>query len=159
MRVLVGSIGFTGLCTILDPLTDRSTYPTYPKQVGLGSLGVVSELTLQCIPQHQLLEKTYVVEDLNQVHVYRWAVTNIDVRADFSSHHIHIRTYQTTTTSFAGSTTTCCGPTATCATCGCPSLRPWWWSSPTRTRRGRRRCPRESIGFWVIAFLSAPVMA
>lgn len=37
------------------------------RQVGLGSLGVVSELTLQCIPQHQLLEKTYVVEDLHQV--------------------------------------------------------------------------------------------
>jgi hypothetical protein len=36
-------------------------------QVGLGSLGIVSELTLQCIPQHQLLEKTYVVHDLNQV--------------------------------------------------------------------------------------------
>ena len=36
-------------------------------KVGLGSLGIVSEVTLQCIPQHQLLERTYVVNDLNQV--------------------------------------------------------------------------------------------
>lgn len=45
---------------IPSPVCDRM-------QVGLGSLGIVSELTLQCVPQHQLLEKTYVVTDLNQV--------------------------------------------------------------------------------------------
>jgi hypothetical protein len=28
-------------------------------KVGLGALGVVSELTLKCIPQHRLLEHTY----------------------------------------------------------------------------------------------------
>ncbi len=29
-------------------------------RVGLGSLGVVSEVTLQCVPAHHLLEHTYV---------------------------------------------------------------------------------------------------
>jgi hypothetical protein len=28
-------------------------------KVGLGALGIVSELTLKCIPQHRLLEHTY----------------------------------------------------------------------------------------------------
>ena len=49
--------------------------------MGLGSLGVVSELTLQCIPQHQLLEKTYVVEDINRVHTY----THMDGRMGVKS--------------------------------------------------------------------------
>ena len=29
-------------------------------RVGLGCLGVVSEVTLQCVPAHHLLEHTYV---------------------------------------------------------------------------------------------------
>lgn len=29
-------------------------------RVGLGALGVVSEVVLQCVPAHQLLEHTYV---------------------------------------------------------------------------------------------------
>lgn len=29
-------------------------------RVGLGALGVVAEVTLQCVPAHQLLEHTYV---------------------------------------------------------------------------------------------------
>ena len=31
-------------------------------RVGLGAFGVVSEVTLQCIPAHQLLERTWVVD-------------------------------------------------------------------------------------------------
>ncbi len=30
-------------------------------RVGLGSLGVVTEVTLQCVPAHELVEHTYVV--------------------------------------------------------------------------------------------------
>jgi L-galactono-1,4-lactone dehydrogenase len=29
-------------------------------RVGLGALGVVAEVTLQCVPAHQLLEHTFV---------------------------------------------------------------------------------------------------
>jgi L-galactono-1,4-lactone dehydrogenase len=29
-------------------------------RVGLGALGVVAEITLQCVPAHQLLEHTFV---------------------------------------------------------------------------------------------------
>ena len=29
-------------------------------RVGLGSLGVVTEVTLQCVPAHELVEHTYV---------------------------------------------------------------------------------------------------
>jgi L-galactono-1,4-lactone dehydrogenase len=32
----------------------------YLSRVGLGALGVVSELTLQCVPAHELREHTYV---------------------------------------------------------------------------------------------------
>lgn len=32
-------------------------------KVGLGSLGVVSQVTLKCIPQHRLHERTFVVDD------------------------------------------------------------------------------------------------
>ena len=29
-------------------------------RVGLGALGVVTQLTLQCVPAHRLVEQTYV---------------------------------------------------------------------------------------------------
>lgn len=36
-------------------------------KVGLGALGIVSELTLKCIPQHELLERTYVVNSFKEL--------------------------------------------------------------------------------------------
>ena len=36
-------------------------------RVGLGALGVVSEMTLKCIPVHKLCEETYVVRGADQV--------------------------------------------------------------------------------------------
>ena len=40
-------------------------------RVGLGSLGVVTELTLQCVPAHQLEERTFVLtpQQIQQQHV------------------------------------------------------------------------------------------
>ena len=32
----------------------------WPQQVGLGVLGVVTEVTLRCVPKHDLIEHTYV---------------------------------------------------------------------------------------------------
>lgn len=31
-------------------------------RVGLGALGVVTQLTLQCVPAHRLVERTYVTD-------------------------------------------------------------------------------------------------
>ena len=39
----------------------------YMARVGLGCLGVVAELTLQCVPSHQLLQQTHVMTR-KQVH-------------------------------------------------------------------------------------------
>lgn len=39
-------------------------------KVGLGSLGVVTEVTLQCVPAHELVEHTFVMtaNELRQQH-------------------------------------------------------------------------------------------
>jgi L-galactono-1,4-lactone dehydrogenase len=46
-------------------------------KVGLGALGIVSELTLKCIPQHRLLEHTYTTtprqvrpQSINQINIH-----------------------------------------------------------------------------------------
>lgn len=36
-------------------------------KVGVGALGVVSELTLKCIPQHRLHERSFVIDDMNEL--------------------------------------------------------------------------------------------
>lgn len=104
-------------------------------QVGLGSLGIVSELTLQCVPQHQLLEKTYVVTDLNQ------ACRLMCMQACMHAHVFEIL-FPHPQNSSSGTTTGCCTPTATSATCGCPTPTPSWLSSRTLSRKACRRCHR-----------------
>ena len=78
-------------------------------KVGLGSLGVVTEVTLQCVPAHQLVEHTFVMtaNELRRQHAgllrnnkhvrYMWipythdvvVVTNNPLRkVSWSWHHV-----------------------------------------------------------------------
>lgn len=45
----------------------------YLARVGMGLLGVVTEVTLQCVPRHQLIEHTYVLsqKDIHMGHEKR----------------------------------------------------------------------------------------
>lgn len=52
---LHGVIFFVMLTLIL---VRRETFPT---QVGLGAVGVVTEVTIKCVPRHELLESTSVM--------------------------------------------------------------------------------------------------
>ena len=55
MKLVTPTSGVLELSDIQDPELFRLA------KVGLGALGIVSELTLKCIAQHELLERTYVV--------------------------------------------------------------------------------------------------
>ena len=48
-------------------LQDKDPELFYMARVGLGCLGVVAELTLQCVPAHELLQHTQVMTR-QQVH-------------------------------------------------------------------------------------------
>eukprot|EP00798_Chlamydomonas_sp_ICE-L_P020691 gene20691-27490_t len=50
-------------------------------KVGLGGLGVVTELTLQCVPRHELVEKTFTVStsEVKKNHV-KWLQDNQHLR-------------------------------------------------------------------------------
>jgi hypothetical protein len=54
MKLVTPALGTLELSAEKDPELFRLA------RVGLGALGVVSELTLQCVPAHQLLEHTFV---------------------------------------------------------------------------------------------------
>lgn len=47
-----------GLMELSKDDSDPSTFKL--ARVGLGCFGVVSEVTLQCVPAHKLVEKTFV---------------------------------------------------------------------------------------------------
>ena len=51
-----GGAAVVGGCIFIVVPTSRCDFAA---QVGLGALGVVAELTLQCVPAHDLLEHTY----------------------------------------------------------------------------------------------------
>ena len=61
MKLVTPASGVIELSETQDPELFRLA------KVGLGALGIVSELTLKCIPQHELLEKTYVVNSLKEL--------------------------------------------------------------------------------------------
>ena len=53
----------------------------YMARVGLGCLGVVAEVTMQCVPAHRLIERTFVssVKEVKRNHV-RWLTENKHLR-------------------------------------------------------------------------------
>ena len=57
MRLVTPALG-----TLEISETQNSSLFRFAK-VGLGTLGVVSEVTLKCIPQHRLHERTFIVND------------------------------------------------------------------------------------------------
>ena len=61
MKLLTPALG------IMELSNDQNPELFKLARVGLGSLGIVTELTLTCVPIHQLLEKTYVVHGVENV--------------------------------------------------------------------------------------------
>lgn len=49
-----------GLGTIELSKDDPDPELFYLSRVGLGCFGVVTEVTLQCVPEHKLVEQTFV---------------------------------------------------------------------------------------------------
>uniref|UniRef100_A0A0D6R329 FAD-binding PCMH-type domain-containing protein n=1 Tax=Araucaria cunninghamii TaxID=56994 RepID=A0A0D6R329_ARACU len=65
----------------MDLSADKNPELFYLARCGLGGLGIVAEITLQCVPRHQLVEHTFVsnVKEVRKKHK-KWLVDNKHLR-------------------------------------------------------------------------------